>query len=103
MFSVNSSTLNGLLRNLTKLHQLRYKSAFAEQLLIKRRPLQRRQQQQLQQKQQCRAYMTICPRLNVNNKTRLCLVLLPLTNVACTDHAKSTANTKMTHSDVSNY
>nr|ALF39395.1 GPx [Delia antiqua] len=70
----------------------RNNTSHMSQLLTKRRP------QQLQQPQR-QTYMTVCPRVQLIDKKRICLVLFPLTSVSCTAHTSATSNFKATGSN----
>ncbi|XP_023293325.2 probable phospholipid hydroperoxide glutathione peroxidase isoform X1 [Lucilia cuprina] len=64
------------------------------QMLAKRRSKQLQEPQQ--QQMLCNSYTTICPKTDLINRTRICLVLLPLTSVSCTAHTSTTNNVKAT-------
>lgn len=68
-----------------------------------------KQLQELQLHKPLKTYTTLCPRAHLINRTRICLVLLPLTSVCCSAHTSGNlkaaevndvSNLRM-HSDIS--
>lgn len=89
--STNISNKINLVYRINKCHM--------SQLLAKGRS---NQLQDIQLHKPYKSYTTLCPRAQLINRTRICLVLLPLTSVCCSAH--TSGNLKAAeNNDVSNF